>query len=311
MKYYQIIVHEHIQYVIRYIVTIYMDESIVKAHTVTVTILIENTVSRSDLKAEHGLSMLVETSHGTILWDTGQSSLFIENARKMGVSLDTIDHVALSHGHYDHTGGLSAILALKPDVHVHGHPELFTSRYSKQTARETVIRAVGSHVSQDDINASCGSLTLERYMSELFSGVFLTGEIPQISGVEETGGGFFLDEVCEHRDTLYDDQALIIESTRGIIVLLGCAHAGVINTLNHIAHLTSTQKIYAVLGGLHLLRASDERLEETAAVLERYNVQLIGPCHCTGSRAMAFIQSRFPDRFLTCETGTCISFVDE
>ncbi len=275
----------------------------VKPHTVSATVLVENTVSRSGLKAEHGLSVFIETTYGNILWDTGQSPLFIENAQKMGVDLQSINHIALSHGHYDHTGGLDAVLTLNPNVDVHGHPGMFNQRYSK--SGDSVIQ-VGSPVVQEYVESSCRSLKLEHQMSEVLPGVFLTGEIPRVSDIEDTGGDFFLALACKEKDTIPDDQALFIDSYLGIIVFLGCAHSGVINTLNHIARLTGKQELYAVYGGMHLLRASDERLEKTAAILKHYGLQLIGPCHCTGGKAQAFFRSRFPEQYTVCETGSRI-----
>ena len=275
----------------------------VKPHTISATVLVENTVSKSELKAEHGLSILIETTYGNILWDTGQSPLFIDNAQKMGVDLQSINHIALSHGHYDHTGGLDAVLTLNPNVDVHGHPDMFKQRYSKSV--DSVIQ-VGSPIVQEYVESSCQSLKLEHQMSEVLPGVFLTGEIPRVSDLEDTGGDFFLDLACEEKDIIPDDQALFIDSYLGIIVFLGCAHSGVINTLNHIARLTGKKELYAVFGGMHLLRASDERLEETAAILNHYDVRLIGPCHCTGGKAQAFFRSRFSEQYTVCDTGSRI-----
>lgn len=276
----------------------------IKPHTITAAVLVENTVSVSELKAEHGLSVFIKTEYGNILWDTGQSPLFIENASKMGIDLQSIDHVALSHGHYDHTGGLDSLITLNPRVHVHGHPDMFKQRYSRSRTNWTSVIQVGSPIVQESVEKSCQSLKLERQMSEVLPGVFLTGEIPRVSYIEDTGGDFFLDLACIHKDTIPDDQALFIDTYQGIIVFLGCAHSGVINTLNHIAQITGKREMYALFGGMHLLRASDKRLEETADILNHYNVQLIGPCHCTGSRAQAYFHSRFPDRIKACETGS-------
>ena len=213
-----------------------------KPHAVSARVLVENTISSSGLKAEHGLSMLIETTYGNILWDTGQSPLFIENACNMGVDLKSIGHIALSHGHYDHTGGLEAMLTLHPDVHVHAHPEVFIQRYSYNRNAES-IRRIGSPVVETFVEKSCKSLEIERQMSEILPGVFLTGEIPRVDCLEDTGGDFFLDLSCTKKDAIPDDQALFIDSYKGIIVFLGCAHAGVINTLNHIVRLTGKKEI--------------------------------------------------------------------
>ena len=276
--------------------------------SISLSVLVENTVTREELRAEHGLSVLFETPHGLILWDTGQSPLFIENARKMGVQIENISCIALSHWHYDHTGGLSAILVLNPRINVYGHPDLFIQRYARNRNSIYSVKPIGSPIVKEIVQSKCQSLELNRQPSEIVPGVFLTGEIPRITEYEDTGGDFFLDLACTKNDPIIDDQALYIESYQGIVVLLGCAHSGVVNTLNHVSKLTRQEKIFAVLGGMHLLGASNERLEATAAAFARYDVQVIGPCHCTGLKAITYIRSQFPDRLVECSTGSRYTF---
>jgi 7,8-dihydropterin-6-yl-methyl-4-(beta-D-ribofuranosyl)aminobenzene 5'-phosphate synthase len=276
--------------------------------SISITVLVENTVSREELRAEHGLSVLIETPHGQILWDTGQSPLFIENARKMGVQIENISSIALSHGHYDHTGGLSAILALNPRMKVYGHPDIFVQRFTRNRSSIHSVRPIGSPIIKKIVQSKCQSLELNRQPSQIIPGVFLTGEIPRITEYEDTGGYFFIDISCAKNDPIMDDQALYIESSQGIVVLLGCAHSGVVNTLNHVSKLTRQEKIFAVLGGMHLLGASNERLEATAVAFARYDVQVIGPCHCTGLKAITYLRSQFPDRFVECSTGSRFTF---
>jgi len=276
--------------------------------SISLSVLVENTISREGLRAEHGLSVLIETPHGQILWDTGQSPLLIENARKMGVQIENISCIALSHGHYDHTGGLSAILVLNPTVKVFGHPDIFIQRYTRDHSSVHSMRPIGSPVVKKIVQSKCQSLELNRKPSEIVPGVFLTGEIPRITGYEDTGGDFFLDIACTKNDPIIDDQALYIESSQGIVVLLGCAHSGVVNTLNHVSKLTRQEKIFAVLGGTHLFGASKERLDATAEVFSRYDVQVIGPCHCTGLKAITYLRSQFPERLVECSTGSHYTF---
>ena len=276
--------------------------------TMSLTVLVENTVSREELRAEHGLSVWIETSHGRILWDTGQSPLFIENARKMGIPIENVSCIALSHGHYDHTGGLPSILALNSRVRVCGHPDLFIQRFVRTRDRVFSERSIGSPIVKEIVQAKCQSLELNRQPFEIIPGVFLTGEIPRTTQCEDTGGDFFLNVECTVPDPIIDDQALYFETSQGIAVLLGCAHAGVINTLNHVAKLIGKNQIYTVLGGMHLFQASNERLEKTSSALEKYDVQMIGPCHCTGERAKTFFRSLFPERMIDCATGSRLTF---
>ena len=276
--------------------------------TLSITVLVENTVSREELRAEHGFSVWIETPHGNVLWDTGQSNLFIENARKMSVQIENVSCIALSHGHYDHTGGLSAILVLNPRIKVYGHPDIFVQRFTRNRSSVHSVRPIGSPIVKEIVQSKCQSLELNRQPSEIVPGVFLTGEIPRITEYEDTGGEFFIDVSCTTRDLIIDDQALYIESSQGIVVILGCAHSGVVNTLNYISKLTRQEKIFAVFGGMHLFGASKERLEATADAFSRYNVRVIGPCHCTGLKAITYLRSQFPDRFIECSTGSRFTF---
>lgn len=276
--------------------------------SVSLRILVENTVSREDLRAEHGFSAWIETPGGNVLWDTGQSALFLENAQRLGVETGKISCIALSHGHYDHTGGVSAALTLNPLARVCGHPGLFIQRFERIRDGENRSKPIGSPMVREIVFSRCRSFTLNAQPSEIVPGVFLTGEIPRTSKCEDTGGDFFLDRECMEKDWIVDDQALYFDTSRGIVVLLGCAHSGVINTLNHIAKLTGANRIHGVIGGMHLMNASDERLEETAHVFEKYDVQMIGPCHCTGERAKAFLGSRFPGRMTAVATGDQFAF---
>ena len=276
--------------------------------TISITVLVENTVGRQDLKAEHGLSFWIETEDGKLLWDTGQSGLLINNAQKLGITLNLLKHIALSHGHYDHAGGLLEILKMAPHAHVYGHPDLFVQRFIKNRNAVYSVEPVSSPMEKDIVKERCESLVLSLDPVEILPGIFTTGEIPRETSFEDTGGDFFLDVACTKRDPIIDDQALYIESSQGIIVLLGCAHSGVVNTLNYVSELTRQVKVFTVLGGMHLLMASKERLEATADAFARYDVHVNGPCHCTGLKAIKYLRSRFPDRFVECSTGSRFTF---
>ncbi|MBT4482389.1 MAG: MBL fold metallo-hydrolase [Candidatus Latescibacteria bacterium] len=276
--------------------------------TVTITVLVENTVSRQALKTEHGLSFLIQTEDGNLLWDTGQTDLLINNAQRLGISLSSTTHKALSHGHYDHTGGLLEVLKMAPHAYVYGHPDLFVQRFIKKRNEVYSVEPVSSPMGKDIVKGRCESLILSPEPAEILPGIFTTGEIPRETDFEDTGGDFFLDIACTKRDPIIDDQALYIESSQGIVVILGCAHSGVVNTIDYVSELTRQGKIFAVLGGMHLPRASKERLEATAAAFVRYDVQIIGPCHCTGLKAITYLRSQFPNHLVECSTGSYFTF---
>ena len=268
-----------------------------------VTVLSENTAGRRDVLAEHGLSLWVEADDRRILFDTGQGLVLAHNAQVLDIQLNTAQTVVLSHGHYDHTGGLIALRDEFQHANVYVHPVAFQERYSLTTgqpARATgaalsSLRALAPHVS---VIVSTPDPT------QVAPGVWVTGEIPRRTDYEDTGGPFYLDAGGTRADPLIDDQAMYIDTKPGMTVLLGCAHAGVVNTLDYISELTGQRRFHAVLGGMHLLRASTERIEHTIAALRKYDVHVVAPLHCTGLNATARLLEAFPERFLKLAAGT-------
>jgi 7,8-dihydropterin-6-yl-methyl-4-(beta-D-ribofuranosyl)aminobenzene 5'-phosphate synthase len=271
--------------------------------TVHTTVLIDDKSERSDLCAEHGLSLWIEADDRNILFDTGQTDAFLRNAELLKIPVDQADYVVLSHGHYDHTGGIPAVAALIGKARFYLHPHALSPRYrrSKQAPNKAVgmpsaaaFRLLEAEKSVDWTHAP---VAITRH-------IHVTGSIPRIHVTEKNTGLFFLDSDCTMPDPITDDQALIIHSGKGWVVFLGCAHAGVVNTLDCVSRLTGTSTIFAVIGGMHLLHADLTRLEATAEALGRHEVQLLAPCHCTGVEAIQFLRSRFQRKVVDCSAGT-------
>jgi len=153
--------------------------------------------------------------------------------------------------------------------------------------------------------ANCGDrIVWTENPTELCPGVYATGTIPRTHPLENTGGLFWQDSERSQVDPLWDDQALYLYSTEGLVVLFGCAHAGVINTLNYIAQITAIEQVYAVMGGMHLLNADEQRLQATVDTLKHYQVQRIGANHCTGMKATSLLWHHLGDRCLDAHVGT-------
>ncbi len=265
--------------------------------------LVENTASGRGLLGEHGLSFLLETDSHRVLFDTGQGFVLRHNAEQLGMSLQRLDAIALSHGHYDHTGGLNAALdACGGDTELFLHPQALDPKYSPRGYIGTPLP------DPDTLVRRVRRLVLTEQPTEVVPGVHLTGSIPRSHPLEDTGGSFWQDPEHQQVDALWDDQALFAEVPEGWVVLLGCAHAGVINTLDYIAELTGSGKFYALLGGMHLLRANRERLNATVEAIARYDIQQVAPVHCTGTAATAFLWHRLGDRCLDCRVGTRVQF---
>lgn len=278
------------------------------SESITLTTLVENCTHRAGLFAEHGLSFLVRTRTSRIVFDTGQSGLLVENARLMGLNLDRANAVVLSHGHYDHTGGLAAVGAISPDASIFLHPDAMDSKFSK--AADGTSRFIGiPSMSMEFLKGDAAfKIVWTREAREVTDGVWVTGEIPRRSGYEDAGGPFYLNSECTVPDPLLDDQALFFEVRGGIVVVLGCGHSGIVNTLDHISRLTNGQPFRSVLGGMHLLAASPERMDRTIEALRQWNIPKLVPAHCTGMSAVARLWAAFPNRCASCPVGTSISF---
>ncbi len=269
----------------------------------SIHVLLENSVARPGCQSEHGLSVLVETPDSTILWDTGQSAMFMDNALAMDLDLARVDMIALSHGHYDHTNGLMPYLERFSGRTVHAHPGVFDARYTSPYEKGDPPRSIGINSTREEYEAAGAVFSLDSGVVELAPGVRLTGQIPRKTDYEDTGGDFYLDKALSQPDPLADDISMFIETPKGLVVLLGCAHSGVVNILDHVSEITGASNIYALIGGMHLIRADRARLEATAAVFERYDIKLLGPCHCTGDTAVSFFDERFPERMIEVGAG--------
>jgi len=151
-------------------------------------------------------------------------------------------------------------------------------------------------------------VVVSREPQEIAPGVWLTGEVPRVNGYEDVGGPLFLDEAMRRSDPILDDQSLFLVGREGTVVVLGCAHAGLVNTLEHIRTLTHGAPIHTVVGGMHLLNAGERRLAETVAALRRLGVQRLGPNHCTGPAATALFWREFPGCCMQCCAGTRLEF---
>ena len=273
---------------------------------IRVTVLVENTVNVGRLTAEHGLAYAIQAGGGHILLDTGQTDISVRNSGTLGVNLAEVDTVVLSHGHYDHTGGLRHILPLAPRAQIYLHPDALAAKYTRNPDGSSRFIGMMREIAFQLRDSPLAHWTTQP--TEIGHGIFVTGPIPRKTSYEDVGGAFYLDENCLQPDALLDDQALFFESHQGIHVLLGCAHAGVVNTLQYIQQIVGGKPIYSVMGGMHLLSASPERLDRTISALRQIGVQRLGPGHCTGFSATVALWSAFPGKCFSCSTGSQFVF---
>lgn len=272
-----------------------------------ITVLADNTAGRRNLVAEHGLALWLEADGCRILFDTGQGLALGHNARQLGINLAEADAVVLSHGHYDHVGGLAAELDRLAGADLYVHPAAFQLRFSPRGLSGAQSVKPPLH-SVEDVRSHVRRLQLTLRPAHVAPGVWVTGEIPRRHAFEAESGRFFLNEARTRPDPLVDDQALCIDTPRGLVVLVGCAHAGVVNTLDYIAELAPGRPIIGLIGGMHLLRADEKRLDETIAALRRHDVRRIVPAHCTGATARRRLWAALPDRCEELMVGTRLLF---
>lgn len=271
--------------------------------TFRVTILCENSVGAlSGTLGEHGFAALIETRDGEpILFDTGQGATLLHNARRMNRDLTLVRKVVISHGHYDHGGGLLPLLKGHGPKIVYGHPGIFTPCYRVKDNGESI--SIGLPHGRPALEEAGAGFDLAEEFREIAPGICLTGTVPRTTAFETGDRGLFLDNAGLRADQTPDDQSLVLETARGLVVILGCCHAGLINTLEYVAATTGNHDVYAVIGGTHLGFCGREQLEQTVAALKRIGIKKVAAGHCTGFAASARMAMEWPKGFQVAQVG--------
>ena len=270
-----------------------------------ISVVVENSVYKQALLAEHGLSVLIECGTEKILMDTGQGKALFNNLTVMNISLDDIHKLILSHSHYDHTGGVMNFLMKKSTpTEIYIHPEAMKPCFSK---RNGTVRPIGlSEPVIDMFENGDYDIRFTEKPTEVYSNVWVTGSVPRMEKYPMTDR-FYSDGNAAVENIIPDDQTTFIETEKGIVVIAGCCHAGIIPTLEYIKSLTDNS-VYAVIGGMHLIHASREQQEEVLDYLVDNGVQIIAPLHCSGFDAKALFKERLGDKYLNLYAGATFSF---
>jgi len=267
---------------------------------IRITTLSENTANLG-LIGEWGLSILIEADGLRILFDTGQSFSVTHNARVLKVDLSKIDKLILSHGHFDHTGGLREVLSQIAAMDIIAHPDILNPKFA---VREDTEMSIGFPFDRKELEDMGARFNLTKEPAWLTENIVTTGEIPMVTDYEQVDTGMSIkDGESLQPDPLIDDLAMGIRTELGLTVILGCAHRGMINIIRHLQELTGEERVYCVVGGTHLLNATNERLTKTVADLRKTGIQRLGVSHCTGFNASCRLAKEFPDIFFLNNAG--------
>jgi 7,8-dihydropterin-6-yl-methyl-4-(beta-D-ribofuranosyl)aminobenzene 5'-phosphate synthase len=275
-----------------------------------ITILCDNSISRSGFVGEHGFSCLIERGGEKYLFDTGPGMSLAMNLKKLNMDLQGLDRIFISHGHYDHTGGLLWVAQQAHRTEVVAHPAIFSRHMLTDPARpDQPPRYIGCPASQEELERSGAAFTFIDHTHEVAPGIwFLTGidrdpeKVPNDQRLVLLEGNRFVPDPIE------DDASLLIETDGFPVLILGCAHAGVLNILNHIRETMQIDKLRAILGGTHLMFYGPEDLSRVMDEFEGFSIDRVGVSHCTGFQAAVGLSNRFGHRFSAASAGSVFSF---
>jgi 7,8-dihydropterin-6-yl-methyl-4-(beta-D-ribofuranosyl)aminobenzene 5'-phosphate synthase len=270
---------------------------------IKIATLSENTANMGYM-AEWGLSLYIQTEGLNILLDTGLSTSAVYNAQLMGIDLSLIDVIVLSHGHVDHTGGLLHILKRsRHNLKVIAHPDIWTYKYAKRA--DDYQEYIGIPNIREELENRGAIFNLTREPFYITERILTTGEVPMITSYEHIDDVLFVKKGHHLKpDKMADDLSLIVNAPYGLVIFAGCAHRGIINIIHHAQNITGKKEIYAIVGGIHLIRSSIERMENTISDLKKTGPKKLAVSHCTGFEASARLIAEFGDAFIINNAGS-------
>lgn len=255
-----------------------------------ITVLVENQAGRPELAVEKGLSLLVEDGVSKVLFDTGKLNAFWDNAATLGHNLQDLSHVVLSHGHYDHVGGVAALAKHLATVErkrrplLVAHPESFAQRglHVSLFGHAFRLRNLGSKLSRMEVEARF-PCSFHRRPFWLHRNLVFLGEIPRRAELgKAVTFGSLLQKGKLQTDHIVDDSALAYCTNKGLVILAGCAHSGICNIIEYARKVTGETRVHGVIGGFHLHSASQSAISEVADYFTAAKIHVVHGCHCTG-----------------------------
>ncbi len=261
---------------------------------VEIKVLSENTTYKRNFISLHGLSLLINLKQSKFLFDFGQKGKIFHNAKLLNEDLKNVDFGVLSHGHYDHSGGLVRLLRESRDLKIYAHPEIFTERYSS-----------GRYIGIDEnLRKYKKNFVFKKDVFEISNNIIFLGEIERFSREDESVKGFLKED--GNKDSVIDDTSIFLKTEKGNMLFCGCCHSGLFNTLLYIKKKLGVSSYYAIFGGLHLKNSSDKKLKLAKEILTSIEFKKIYPMHCTGFKGKRFLIENFKDKVVTLSCGDVI-----
>lgn len=271
---------------------------------VKLTTLCENTAAKPGFMAEWGLSIIVQVDDLNVLFDTGGNFAAVRNADKLGVKLCDINKIVLSHAHADHTGGLCEVLRRTGKTEVIAHPAIWELKYTKRPYEKDAAY-IGVPFAREELELLGALFKFSKEPVQISGSIITTGEISITTDFEAIEPIFYVKEGDTlRRDPMPDDLALIVKTQKGLVIILGCGHQGIINTIYHAQKITGEERVHTVVGGTHLFPKTDEQIDKTVAALKEIGLQKIGVSHCTGFHASMHLAQELGDKFFLNNAGT-------
>jgi 7,8-dihydropterin-6-yl-methyl-4-(beta-D-ribofuranosyl)aminobenzene 5'-phosphate synthase len=274
---------------------------------IKITTLIENNPDeQGELYNEHGLSLFIEINGTKILFDTGKSGNFLKNAKSLNKNLDDLDFCIISHGHYDHSGGVKKLISKtsKYPKFIVGE-EFFKLKFKTMNTPEYLFN--GNSFDEEFLRKN--NIELVKVKEDL---IYLTDDIivfhhfSKYTDYEKRNSRFYLKENEEYIPDDFDDEVVLgMNTEKGLVIVVGCSHVGIVNILKTISERFDIP-IYAVIGGTHLIEADEFRLQKTIDTLKEMKIQLIALSHCTGEEGIKYMRQVLKQQFLYNNTGNII-----
>lgn len=272
-----------------------------------ITTLIENEFGdKKDLYREHGLSIYIEVDGKKVLFDTGQSGNFIDNAKKLNIDLKGLDYVVISHGHYDHSSGLKRLIKeINPDIELFVGKGFFQKKCNLLKSGDYEYK--GNRFTEKFLEDNNVQVTyIDEDVANITENLSIFTNFNRDEEFENINEDMYLKEEGKYKKDMFTDEiSLGVKTNKGLVVIVGCSHAGIVNILDTIIKRTA-MNVYALIGGIHLIEEDDEKINKIIEYFKEKGIEIIGACHCTGTQGETMIRQQIEEAFIYNNTGDVI-----